>query len=101
MERVRALERDNFYLTPAPDVSHVPDMEMDTHYNSAVVERTSDFEFIPYPDFIDALTGVAWDFFRNTLTERERRRYLAQWSCDMGREYSTSVLNQVHISTIY
>jgi hypothetical protein len=73
-------------------------MEMDTHYNSAVVERTSDLEFIPYPDFIDALTGIARDFFRNPLLERELQRYLGQWSRDMEREYSTSVLNEVHVS---
>jgi hypothetical protein len=96
LERVRALEMTS--VSPVPGVSHAPDMEMDTHYNSAVVERTSDLEFIPYPDFIDALTGIARDFFRNPLLERELQRYLGQWSRDMEREYSTSVLNEVHVS---
>lgn len=96
LERVRALETSS--VSPAPATPHVPDMEMDALNNGAVVERTPDLEFTPYPDFIEALPGMARDFFRNPLPERERRRYLAQCPRNMEREYSPPVLNQVHVS---
>jgi hypothetical protein len=64
--------------------------------DSFITGRASDTEFIPYPEFIQALPSFEKNFFRNPLPEVERRRFLSECLRNVGREYTPPLINSVN-----
>jgi hypothetical protein len=64
--------------------------------DSFITERAPDTEFIPYPDFSQALPSFKKDFFRNPLPEMERRRVLCECPRNVGREYTPTPINSAN-----
>ena len=89
LDRLAALEGN-----PATEPIDVDSTDEDP----AVVPRSPDLDFHPYDDFRKALPSMDKDFFRNPLSEADRRRYLSQCPRNMERNYQPPVLNQVSIS---